>query len=285
MSHQVITDLFATIVSATSAAWGETVHYHHGHMLEITNIVKQISADPDVTKRYPLIAVRHDIKQKRVPYRGTEIDLTAYIVTLSRPEYIAEQRIDTIFKPILTPIKDEFISQIARSGYFEQQSVEEVEATLTWYDRLFWGSSSVMGNKANIFGDWVDCIELEFSGLVALDGCNLTFTDHAPRLVSAITGTSGNYIYLTFSEDMTIPYNIENYFSFGYDGEQFQVDSIVYGGDNKTLILLSEIDQTPFQPGVYMTISTLDNLIESTSGIPVKPISLYPVVNNVQLQE
>lgn len=151
-----IVDQFSQVAALVSSAYGQTVHFRHGHMLEVANIVQQMVKDPDIDKRYPIIALQHDFEQDPVPFKGTELKgLKLYIITLSRPEYIAEQRKELIFKPILYPIRDILIEQIARSGYFEQQSVEDVLEVITLTDRYYWGSSSVMGNTANIFLDWV----------------------------------------------------------------------------------------------------------------------------------
>lgn len=171
MSYPVIPDLFEAVVTNVSAAMGKTVYFHQGHMLEIANVVKEMSIDPNVDHRYPLIALQHDITERDVKYIGTEFDCKMYIITLSRPEYIAKKRMSTIFKPILIPIMDEFFKQIANSGYFLESNIDDVRDKCKRTNRLFWGSSSVMGNEANIFKDWVDCIELDFTGLTAICNC------------------------------------------------------------------------------------------------------------------
>ena len=271
----VIPDIFQSVVTSTEAAWGEDVHFLHGHLLEITNIVKQLAKDADVTKRYPLIALKHDIKQSRLPYKGIEFDCTLFIITLSRPEYTAEQRIETIFKPILYPLKDEFIRQIARSGYFEEQSVEQVEEKMTWYDRLFWGSSTVMGNTANIFGDWVDCIEIEFSGLVAIENCRTTLTDHAPRLQSAIAGATGEYVYLSFSEEMNDPALYGNQCSIYSDGFEMDILSTTRSVNKRMYIV--HIDPNGYQFVGSGVLDIESGFIESENGVPLAIVRRYPI--------
>lgn len=271
----VIPDIFQSVVTSTEAAWGEDVHFLHGHMLEITNITKQLAKDADVTKRYPLIALRHDIKQSKLPYKGVEFDCTLFIITLSRPEYTAEERIETIYKPILYPLKEEFISQIARSGYFEQQSIEDVEEKTTWYDRLFWGSSTVMGNTANIFGDWVDCIEIEFSGLVALNNCNIAITDHAPRLQSAIAGATGEYIYLTFSEEMNDPALFYNQCSVWSNGFELEPISVTRSLNKRLYIVHINPNGYPFVDSGVLDIES--GFIESENGVPLATVRQYPI--------
>lgn len=170
MSRPVIVDLFSAIATSTAAAIGYPVYFHHGHILEISNVVKQLGKDPDIGKRYPIISLEHDIS-KTHKIEGTEFECKMYIITLSDPNYLAEDRKELIFKPILTPLFEAFIHQIARSGKFEQQTDTEVNENCRSIDRYFWGRKQVMGNDANIFGDWVDCIEIESLKLTALNIC------------------------------------------------------------------------------------------------------------------
>lgn len=171
MSYPVIVDLFATVIDSLSAEMDQRIYFHHGHMIEIANVVKQLSKDTDIGNRYPLIALKHDIKQQKRTGNGIEFTANLFIVTLSDPRYYAEDRKELIFKPILTPIYDEFIRQIARSGLFLEQSTNEVNENTQYTEHYFWGREQVMGNEANIFGDWVDCIEIESMKLTALTEC------------------------------------------------------------------------------------------------------------------
>ncbi len=204
-----IVDQFSQVVAAVSSAYGQTVHFRHGHMLEVANIVQQMVKDPDIDKRYPIIALQHDFEQDPVSFKGTELKgLKLYIITLSRPEYIAEQRKELIFKPILYPIRDLFIQEIARSGYFEQQSNEEVLDVITLTDRYYWGSSKVMGNDANMFLDWVDSIEIDIDGLISYGvqcGTAVTY----PRLVNALTDTGTNTLGEYLSTGLKIFINFD----------------------------------------------------------------------------
>ncbi len=183
MSYPVIPDLFESIVSSVSTALGSTVFFHHGHILEISNTVKQMAEDPDTDKRYPLIALKQDVDNLKHGINGLEFDATIYIITLSDPNYTAKDRLTNIFKPILTPIFDKFIEQTARSGYFLEQTINEVREKTTFTEHYFWGRAQIMGNEANIFGDWVDCIEIKSMKLTAMDSCS----------DSVISTFAGNY--------------------------------------------------------------------------------------------
>lgn len=194
MNNPVIVDLFKSITTEVSAALGYTVHFHHGHMLEIVNNVKALSADPDTDKRYPLIAFRHDIKQGRNE-NGLGFEVTLFIITLSDTSYSADQREELTFKAWLTPIYDELINQIARSGYFMEQSRREVELNHKFIEHYFWGNAGVMGNDANIFGDAVDCIEIENLKLTAIKGCVSEILSNTVTI--SLTGGDSEYFDVT----------------------------------------------------------------------------------------
>ncbi len=200
MSYPVIEDLFSNIVASVSAAMGYTVHFHQGHMLEIVNNVKALSADPDTDKRYPLIALRQDIEQGKGA-NGLEFEVTLFIITLSDPLYSSDQRKELTFKPWLTPIYDQLIQQIANSGYFYEQSAREVAEAHKFINHYFWGNSGVMGNDANIFGDAVDCIEVKNLKLTALLSCVSPATLSNEITVSVTGATNEDYFTVTATSD------------------------------------------------------------------------------------
>lgn len=170
MSYPVISDKFKTVVTATGTALGKSVFFHHGHILEISNTIIQMSTDPDTDKRFPFIALERDIKNEKHVINGTEFEATIYLIELSDPNYTAEERLINIFKTSLTPLFDKFVLQIAKSRLFREQTIEEVNENSSFIEHYFWGRAQVMGNEANIFGDWVDCIEFK-TKLTALMSC------------------------------------------------------------------------------------------------------------------
>ena len=171
MTYPVISDLFKnTVVPNIATALSKSVYFHHGHILEISNTIIQMSTDPDTDKRFPFIALKRDIENQKRTYDGIEFNATFYLIELSSPDYTAEERLVNIFKPLLTPLYEEFNNQIARSGLFLEQSVEEIEAVSDYTEHYFWGTPQVMGPDANIFGNWVECIEVRIK-LTALKNC------------------------------------------------------------------------------------------------------------------
>lgn len=283
-----IVDQFSQVVAAVSSAYGQTVHFRHGHMLEVANIVQQMVKDPDIDKRYPIIALQHDFEQDPVSFKGTELKgLKLYIITLSRPEYIAEQRKELIFKPILYPIRDLFIQEIARSGYFEQQSNEEVLDVITITDRYYWGSSKVMGNDANTFLDWVDSIEIDIDGLISYGvqcGTAVTY----PRLVNALTDTgtdtggtplaTGLKIYINFDTTMQDPTGMQG--DINIVGAS-TVDSVKLSADRKSFICNMQVDDIRQADSLYLSIGS--GIFQSEDGIELKPITMAYIQNNSEI--
>ncbi len=276
-----IVDQFSQVVAAVSSAYGQTVHFRHGHMLEVANIVQQMVKDPDIDKRYPIIALQHDFEQDPVSFKGTELKgLKLYIITLSRPEYIAEQRKELIFKPILYPIRDLFIQEIARSGYFEQQSNEEVLDIITLTDRYYWGSSKVMGNDANMFLDWVDSIEIDIDGLISYgEQCGTAVT--YPRLVNALTCLTGETIFINFDTVMSDPTGLHSNIFYGEVGSLTFPDAVSLSNDGKTFICTLPPDE--LQPNIDLVLTIAGGVFETAEGIELKPITQAYIQNNVQL--
>ncbi len=262
MSYPVIEDLFSSIVANVSAAMGYTVHFHQGHMLEIVNKVKALSSDPDTDKRYPLIALRQDIEQGRGE-NGLEFEATLFIITLSDPLYSADERKELTFKPWLTPIYDELINQIARSGYFHEQSIREVTLAHKFINHYFWGNAGVMGSDANIFGDAVDCIEVKGLKLTAItNSCYPAPT--LPRIVEAFTDTTGNYTYMRFNQEMDDPSGNESEILIN----GIEVNSLSLSGNPKVII------------ANMSTVEYGDNVTVTIDSETIQSIIDYPVTNN-----
>jgi len=277
----VVVDQFSQVVAAVSAEYGQTVYFRHGHMLEIASIVQDMMKDPDIDKRYPIIALQHDFEQDPIPYQGTELsDLTMYIITLTRPEYTSEMRKELIFKPILYQIRDIFIEQIARSGYFEQRSVDQVHEVITLFDRYYWGSSTVMGNKGNILGEWTDCIEINFNGLISFGAaCGEAIT--YPRLVNALTCLTGETIFINFDTVMANPTGLHSNIFYGEVGSLTFPDAVSLSNDGKTFICTLPPDE--LQPNIDLVLTIAGGVFETTEGIELKPITEAYIQNNVQL--
>ncbi len=139
----------------------QQIHFEHGHPLEIIGIMKSMSeAIAKKPMRYPLVALFRDFPQKPKQGFAFVANVQIFIMTRTKPEYYSNQRKEKSFKPILYPILNELIHQMELSGKFlfdggMQNSWDEQ------IDHYFWGRESVFGSQANIFSDWIDCIEIK----------------------------------------------------------------------------------------------------------------------------
>jgi len=140
------------------------VHYMFGHPLEIINELAQYDrGDSTKYQKYPLVAFFLDTTIDRnvdPMFYGEATVHMAIIRTCNDPNQTADQRDQTNFIPVLTPIYMELFNQIAyRGDLFTISNPESIPHTYT--NRYYWGKSGLWGNEGNIFNDWVDCIEIE----------------------------------------------------------------------------------------------------------------------------
>lgn len=171
MTSPVIIDLFRTITAKVKTDLALPVlNYLHGHPREITQVLAELSKNPTASAtKYPLIALFQDFEENR---NGDfiELKLQMIIAVLTDNKLTAPERYDVSFKPIIYPIYDELLNQIARSTYFAEATIKQIQHIKV--DRLFWGRSGLYGSEKNIFNDYIDCIELkELKLKVKLKNC------------------------------------------------------------------------------------------------------------------
>jgi len=277
MELPVIYELFEDVVSEVSDALGYEVHFRHGHMLEVVNQVKDMMIDSDTSKRYPLVALRHDIKQKPIK-DAVEIDCKLYIITLSDPHYTATERYDNVFIPRLRPIFTELVNQIARSQYFDQATVDEVMETVTLYERLFWGNEGVMGNDAKLFADWIDCIEVDISKLVAYQNCGVS--GKVPRIVAALTDTSGLYSFIVWNCKMSDPTGFQNDLWINYGSNRDNPETLTQVADN---VFMVDHHGSELHSVDTVTFDIEQGNISSYAGRLYAGVTGQSVINNVLL--
>lgn len=137
------------------------IHWQHGHPLEIIETLKQLSTGvSSKTQRYPLFGLFRDFKETMGTQPGiySEAPITIIIATRTLPTYSSDQRKEKSFKPILHPIMVEVFNQIELSGKFLNEGNDL--QVIPRIDHYFWGRESIYGAKANIFSDWIDCVEI-----------------------------------------------------------------------------------------------------------------------------
>lgn len=163
----VVVDYIGAVVEAMRAQLSNTPYYLYGHRVEINT--RLLDKPQRVDEKYPLVALRLDIPE-RVSSLGMEVELNIAIMTYTNESYTAKQRYDNVFRPILYPLYEDFISQLRISGKFSWQNFHEPPPH-TKIDRPFWGTQNSEGNTANFFSDPLDAIEIINLKITALHNC------------------------------------------------------------------------------------------------------------------
>jgi len=131
--------------------------FDHGHPLEIVNNVQQYSqSDTLKYESFPRICLFHDFEEKITFEKLVTLDII--IVTDTDPAYTAPQRYTNSFDPILTPLYNLFMAELAASDYIGTTDNNYFKHTKI--DRLYWGKNGLYGNTGNIFNDFIDAIEI-----------------------------------------------------------------------------------------------------------------------------
>lgn len=135
------------------------VHYMHGHILEIINILTQKDQSEEYRfKKYPLVALLQDFEERQT-YEYVEANLNVLIIKGTMEDYTAGQRYDFNFRPFLYPIYQELLKQLSKTGYILSYAPQRIHHTKI--DRVFWGAQGRYGNTANIGNDFLDAIEIK----------------------------------------------------------------------------------------------------------------------------
>lgn len=154
----------AAMIADSSIVFGnglaKKVYFMHGHPKEILSRLQALSTGPDTkNKKYPLICLFRDIKE--ILGEGM-YGLTSFskpriaFVTITKPEFRADQRKEKNFDPILIPIFEEFINQIRTSEFFGSPTMEQLQV-VKW-DRYYWGVNLA---DSTVMNDYIDAIDLE----------------------------------------------------------------------------------------------------------------------------
>ncbi len=139
----------------------DSPYYMHGHPLDIIKTLNEKDRSPaNKSKKYPLIALFQDFTEEI----GTDqriqssASLNVVIAYSTHSSYNSAQRYDNSFRTILYPLYDLFIAKLISSGWFLDAS--EGLTSHEKIDRLYWGRGETKGNKAAIFNDLIDAIEI-----------------------------------------------------------------------------------------------------------------------------
>jgi hypothetical protein len=141
----------------------EAVNYDFGHPIEIIETLTQKDESATlVYKKYPLIALFTDIpEEKGIVGRYSDAKLSIVVVHHTEYDFKASERLQNIFKPVIHPIVDELMIQLALNPYFTVYNADDIKRTET--DRYYWGRQSNAGNTALKFNDYLDATEIEMT--------------------------------------------------------------------------------------------------------------------------
>jgi hypothetical protein len=154
-----ITDEVKAVVAKTATAMARDVFYFFGHIKEVSTRLQELTnSTTNKSKQFPCVILFTDIPVRENQPIGTygTANLNLIIANWTNPKYTSQQRLDNNFKPILRPIKKEFIKQMSRHLQFGFPLTTEIQRT--GIDRYFYGSTM---NDKNAFNDYIDCIEIQ----------------------------------------------------------------------------------------------------------------------------
>jgi hypothetical protein len=133
--------------------------YMYGHPLEIAN--RLLDKDKDRVykyQKYPLIALKMDFEEP-IKNGVKSLSLNLAILNFTDKKWNAEERMANIFKPVLYPIYERFMTELQNSGLFFWPGNQDYPEH-TKIDRPYWGTANQQGNVKNIFNDPIDAIEI-----------------------------------------------------------------------------------------------------------------------------
>lgn len=138
------------------------IHYLHGSEQEIVNtLVNMNMPQSQQLQKYPLIALVQDF--------GEDAGRDATSEGVFRPKKIlicnqtpetgkAASRYTNNFKPILYPIYEELLRQLAAEPHYLTGSARTIRHSK--WDHPFYGREGLYGNISNAATDCLDCMEL-----------------------------------------------------------------------------------------------------------------------------
>lgn len=159
----IVTDEFTATIQAvsvvlnTSTGINRPVDSHFGYVTELNETLIQMSESPSLyNKRFPLVwlATPFTVDMTKLGLYGVIEELRMFIITDSRKEYKAKDRVENVFKPVLNKIQYELFKQIALRPAFAGYKAQK-NARVT--DHYYWGES-----QKSVLNDVVDTTEVRF---------------------------------------------------------------------------------------------------------------------------
>lgn len=138
----------------------EIPFYRYGHRVEIARLLDEQNRKTGAQKvqKYPLIALRLDTSEQ-ISGNIWHFNLNIAIVEWTDKNYVADQRYENVFKPVLYPLYERFMEALKQSGLFFWENMGAYPPH-TKIDRLYYGTSGSEGNQKRVFSDPLDAIEI-----------------------------------------------------------------------------------------------------------------------------
>lgn len=137
------------------------IHYQHGHQSEIIATLKAMDETRQNQKeKFPLIWLEQDFREQKGlgnATNGTWRPLRIQIFATTQANIKAARRYEDVFVPVLIPIYDALIDEIAKDGTF---SVFKGSMAHDYIEHPFYGKEGLYGNTENKLNRPLDCIEI-----------------------------------------------------------------------------------------------------------------------------
>lgn len=143
-------------------------YYQFGALIEIMATVEQKMRIP--AKRgttFPMVALQTDFLESGVPEYDVNIpSIKVFIITNTKKEYKASQRLTNTFNATLIPIYEALIQEMLTSNLIEW-SYEDHDIIRHY----FWGTEGISGHEKNRFDNYIDAIEIRFKNIKHFKTC------------------------------------------------------------------------------------------------------------------
>ena len=155
-------DILRTVTKKAEIALGlGSVNYLYGPIYEIIDKLNIMSKSAATTgKKYPFVAIVTDVAESKGerPDMDSRISLPSVIFAcITDEKMMVEDRYDNSFRPILQPLYEQWMHQLAKS--FDVEVADENLIKHTKTDHLFWGKSQLWAAR-QIAVDNIDAIEV-----------------------------------------------------------------------------------------------------------------------------
>jgi hypothetical protein len=172
----VIVDEARRLVEYTAKLYGGDVFFFHGHLKDIADNFSLMDATNRWrNQKYPCMVLLQDFAVERPDRRaGKAYEVRGktqwLILAESNPEYIPEDRIAKVYKPVLYPIYEAFLTALAQAkvviGSTAHTQIDRLRMTSSFSEAI-----AMQGVKSS-FNDYLDGIEIRDLNLELRKKCN-----------------------------------------------------------------------------------------------------------------